>query len=199
MTLGSRAKDRLEGRLRRLSRAFGQIPLALLSIVLSGFLWLGLTPSAIAQSIAPYPPLHLTHPSAMALFSFPGNAPTNLGVKDGKLLACPGSPNCVSSQTPAADAEHAIAPMAYTGSAGEAIAKLKTIVQGMERTKVINASGDYLYAEFSTKLMGFVDDVEFYADDAAKVIHVRSASRLGQSDLGVNRQRVEAIRAQFVG
>jgi uncharacterized protein (DUF1499 family) len=67
----------------------------------------------------------------------------------------------------------------------------------MERTNIITETDNYLYAEFTSKLMGFVDDVEFLLDDSAKVIHVRSASRLGQSDLGVNRKRIEAIREKF--
>jgi uncharacterized protein (DUF1499 family) len=136
-------------------------------------------------------------PNTMALFSFSGNRPTTLGVQNGQLAACPTSPNCVSSQSPASDAEHSIAPIAYTGTASEAIAKLKSVVQAQERAKIVESTNDYLYAEFASKLMGFVDDVEFYADDSAKVIHVRSASRLGQSDLGVNRKRVEELRSKM--
>jgi uncharacterized protein (DUF1499 family) len=132
-----------------------------------------------------------------ALFSFPGTRPDNLGVKDGKLATCPGSPNCVSSQAPASDSEHYIAPLAYSGDASTALATLKSIIQSTERTAIISESDNYLYAEFTSALMGFVDDVEFYLEPAAGVIHVRSASRLGQSDLGVNRKRVEAIRSQF--
>jgi uncharacterized protein (DUF1499 family) len=67
----------------------------------------------------------------------------------------------------------------------------------MERTTIIEATDSYLYAEFKSKLMGYVDDVEFYLDPAANVIQVRSASRLGQSDLGVNRQRIETIRQKL--
>jgi uncharacterized protein (DUF1499 family) len=144
-----------------------------------------------AQTLPQFPPI------TMAILSFPGNRPDNLGVKNGRLAACPDSPNCVSSQAPGADKEHGIAPIAYTGEAKDAIAQLKTILAGLERTTIVESSDTYLYAEFATKLMGFVDDVEFYADDSAKVIHVRSASRLGQSDLGVNRKRVEEIRSSF--
>ncbi len=131
------------------------------------------------------------------MFKFSGTRPDTLGVKAGQLAAVPSSPNCVSSQAPEADAEHYIAPLKFSGSAGEAIAKVKSIVTGMERTEIITEDSSYLYAEFTTKLMGYVDDVEFYADEAAKTLHVRSASRLGKSDLGLNRQRVESIRAQF--
>ncbi len=131
------------------------------------------------------------------MFKFSGTRPTNLGVKDGKFAPCPTSPNCVSSQAPTSDAEHFIAPLPFSGSGSAAIAQLKTLIQGMERTAIIQEDATYLYAEFTTKLMGYVDDVEFWADEASKTVQVRSASRLGKSDLGLNRQRIEAIRAQF--
>jgi uncharacterized protein (DUF1499 family) len=67
----------------------------------------------------------------------------------------------------------------------------------MKKTKIITENKNYLYAEFTSAIMGFVDDVEFYLDEGAKVIHVRSASRLGQSDLGVNRKRIETIRTKL--
>jgi uncharacterized protein (DUF1499 family) len=131
------------------------------------------------------------------MFKFPGKRPSHLGVSNGQFNApVPDSPNCVSSQAPASDQEHSIAPLAVAGSASEAIAQLKTIVQAMERTAIVEETGDYLYAEFTTPLMGYVDDVEFYADGGGTV-QVRSASRLGKSDLGLNRKRVEAIRAQL--
>ena len=126
------------------------------------------------------------------MLKFPGKRPTNLGVQGGKLASCPSSPNCVSSQ---ASDNHAIAPLRFSGDAQAAVRKLKAVVEGMPRTRIIDSKPDYLYAEFSTALMGFVDDVEFYCDGTA--IQVRSASRLGYSDLGVNRKRVEAIREAF--
>jgi uncharacterized protein (DUF1499 family) len=129
-------------------------------------------------------------------FNLAGDRPTNLGVKEGKLAPCPTSPNCVISQGDE-DAEHAIAPLAYSGDPAQAIAKLTAIVKAMPRTTIIESTDSYLYAEFASKLLGFVDDVEFYLDPAESVIQVRSASRLGQSDLGVNRQRVEAIRQEL--
>ncbi|MDX2232516.1 MAG: DUF1499 domain-containing protein [Leptolyngbyaceae cyanobacterium bins.349] len=130
-----------------------------------------------------------------SLFSFTGERPTNLGVNGGFLAPCPTSPNCVSSQS--LDQEHQIAPFTYTDSALEAMQRLKTIITGLPRTQIVQATDTYLYAEFTSKLMGFVDDVEFYLDPEAQVIQVRSASRLGESDLGVNRQRIEAIANQF--
>ncbi|MEL6494506.1 MAG: DUF1499 domain-containing protein [Cyanobacteria bacterium J06623_7] len=124
------------------------------------------------------------------MFNFSGEKPSNLGVKDGKLAACPGSPNCVNSQSGSGKA--AIEPLPNVS-----IAEIKQVVTGMERTTVIEETDTYLYAEFKSKLMGFVDDVEFYRDPTANVVHVRSASRLGQSDAGVNRKRVEEIRSKL--
>ena len=124
------------------------------------------------------------------MFNFSGTRPNNLGVKDGKLAACPGTPNCVSSQSE--DPQSKIDPLPMVS-----IADLKTIVENMERTTIIEVTDNYLYAEFKSKLMGYVDDVEFYLDSGANVVHVRSASRLGKSDLGVNRKRIEEIRSQL--
>lgn len=132
-----------------------------------------------------------------SLFSFSGTRPNTLGVKDGKLAACPNTPNCVSSQADDTDVEHKVAPIAYGSNPAEAMATLKAVIQNMERAEIIQEEGNYLCAEFTSALMGYVDDVEFYLDADAKVIQVRSASRLGKSDLGVNRKRVEAIRARF--
>ena len=124
------------------------------------------------------------------MFNFSGTRPTNLGAKDGKLAPCPGSPNCVCSQSE--DPQFKIDPLPYVS-----IADLKTIVANMERTTIIEETDNYLYTEFQSKLMGYVDDVEFYLDSDANVVHVRSASRLGKSDLGVNRKRIEEIRSQL--
>lgn len=130
------------------------------------------------------------------MFSFSGKRPTNLGINQGKLLDCPGTPNCVNSQS--TDAESKIEPLTYRSSPVQALTKLKSIVEAMPRTQTVRQTSDYLYVEFTSAIMGFVDDVEFYLDKAPGVIHVRSASRLGQSDLGVNRKRVEEIRAKFL-
>ena len=126
---------------------------------------------------------------------FAGKRPTNIDVQSGQLAPCPSTPNCVNSQSQ--DAQHSIEPLTYNSAPTEAMADLKKVIQSLERTKIITETENYLYAEFTTKLMGFVDDVEFLLDPSAKVIHVRSASRLGQSDLGVNRKRIETIRAKL--
>ena len=122
------------------------------------------------------------------MFNFTGERPSNLGVKDGKLTTCPGTPNCVNSQ--GTDTQSKIEPLPDVS-----IAQIKKVVEGMERTTIIEETDNYLYAEFKSKLMGYVDDVEFYRD--AGVVQVRSASRLGKSDLGVNRKRVEEIRSKL--
>ena len=133
----------------------------------------------------------------MPLLSLSGKRPSDLGVKDGRLKSCPNSPNCVCSFD--TDKEHGIEPIPFSGGEKEAIAALTQIIRATPLTNIIESSDDYIYAEFTTKLMGYVDDVEFYIPSGSDVIHVRSASRLGQSDLGANRKRVEEIRSKFSG
>lgn len=129
-----------------------------------------------------------------SIFHFSGTRPTNLGVDQGKLASCPSTPNCVSSQ--ATDPTHQIQPL--TDSNAEAVfQQLKAIVPTLPGAQVISENDRYLYAEFTSALMGFVDDVEFYLDQNSGTVQVRSASRLGESDLGVNRQRIENIRASL--
>ena len=128
---------------------------------------------------------------------FGGSPPTNIGVNNGKLAACASTPNCVSSMTPSSDSQHAIAPITLSGDPTVVMAKLKQIVLAMPRTNVVKETNGYLYVEFTSSLMRFVDDVEFYLDESSKTIQVRSASRLGESDLGVNRQRIEEIRTKL--
>lgn len=123
---------------------------------------------------------------------FAGKRPTNLGIRQRKLASCPNTPNCVSSQSQ--DVKHKIEPFTYDSTPTKALANLRTVIQNTARTKIVKETSNYLYVEFISAIMGFVDDVEFYLDEDTKVIHVRSASRLGQSDLGVNRKRVETIR-----
>jgi uncharacterized protein (DUF1499 family) len=125
---------------------------------------------------------------------FAGKPPTNIGVNNGRLTACPNTPNCVSSQAPANDAQHAIEPLPMRIDAATTMANLKQVIRAMPRTKIVTETNNYLYVEFTSKLMGYVDDVEFYLDNDTNTVQVRSASRLGQSDLGVNRQRIEDIR-----
>ncbi|MEW6688656.1 MAG: DUF1499 domain-containing protein [Pseudomonadota bacterium] len=128
---------------------------------------------------------------------FSWKRPDNLGVKDGRLAPCRRTPNCVSSQAAPADAEHYVAPIPFEGGVHEAMAAARKAVEAMRGSTVIRQEGGYLYAEYRSKLMRFVDDLELWFDAQAGVLHVRSASRLGRRDFGVNRARVEALRARI--
>lgn len=130
------------------------------------------------------------------MFNCAGTRPTNLGLTNGTLIPCPESPNCVHSQIDKSDS-HFIEPIKYNKDLKEAIGDLKTVISKMPRTSLIIEKESYLYFEFTSKLMGYVDDVEFYFDDLNKTIHVRSASRLGKSDFSVNRKRIESIRSEL--
>ena len=121
--------------------------------------------------------------------------PADLGLVAGRLRGCPSKPNCVCTQD--TDKEHAIEPVEFSGTAAEALAKLQAVVKAMPRSHIVTADGNYLHVEFTSLVLRFVDDVEFLIDPEARLIHFRSASRVGYSDLGVNRRRMEAIRAAF--
>ncbi len=124
-----------------------------------------------------------------------GKRPGDLGVRDGKFTAAASwKPNWVSSQV-AVDDKHYIAPIKVAGDPAAVVQQAARAVAAQPRAKIVQHKGPYLYAEFSTALMGYTDDVEFFAD--GKVLHVRSSSRLGVRDFNVNRKRVEALRAQL--
>ncbi len=128
-----------------------------------------------------------------ALSALSKRRPANLGAIAGRLAPCPSAPNCVSSQ--ADDAPHRVEPLPLHGSPAEALARLKEVLAAMPSTVIVTATDRYLHAEVSSRLIGFVDDVELLIDEQNRVIHIRSASRVGYSDLGVNRKRAEQIRA----
>jgi uncharacterized protein (DUF1499 family) len=125
---------------------------------------------------------------------FAGKRPQHLGVKGGQLARCPSKPNCVSSQAEPQQRAY-IAPLAFGGTPAAAMKALKALIEAQPGATIVSAKPDYLYAEFASSLLGFVDDVEFALDATKKQWHVRSASRLGYSDFGVNRKRIEKIRA----
>lgn len=110
------------------------------------------------------------------------------------LTPCPDKPNCVSTQ--ATDA-HAIAPIPYRSTQADAMQRLLAILRAMPRTTIVQSGADSVRVEFRTRVFGFVDDAQFAIDDKTKTIHFRSASRVGHSDLGVNRRRMEEIRKAF--
>lgn len=132
----------------------------------------------------------------MGLFS--GTRPDDLGVREGRLAPPKRTPNNVSSQVDRnADPEHFIEPLRFQGAGAKAWDALQAVVRAMPRVQVIRSEPGYLYAEFRSRLMGYVDDAEFLLDARAGVIHVRSSARLGIRDFGVNRERIEAIRARL--
>jgi len=106
---------------------------------------------------------------------------------------CPDSPNCVSTVADPDDNVHYMAPLTYQGAVTDVHAKLLAIIEKLPRTTVIEQRTNYLHVEFRSLIFRFVDDVEFYIDENAGLVHFRSASRLGYSDLGVNRKRMEKI------
>ena len=133
--------------------------------------------------------------AAFAVMSATSRRPETLGVRDGRLAACPDSPNCVSTQ---ADREpQRMDAIPLTINAADAMSALKRVVTALPRSRIITADEHYLHAEFTSALFRFVDDVEFFIDGEQRVIHFRSASRVGRSDLGVNRQRMQTIVKQF--
>lgn len=133
--------------------------------------------------------------SALLTGSCSGQPPTTIGVLDHALTPCPSRPNCVASM--GSDADHHIDPISYSGEKDMAVTVMKELLLTMNNVTMKEERSDYLYAEARSRIFGFVDDVEFYFDNDAPRIHLRSASRLGYSDLGVNRKRLEHIRTQF--
>ena len=133
-----------------------------------------------------------------------GPAPKRLGVTNGRLKPPSNTPNSVSSQTSlypdhAQFSYAAMQPLAVQGDGTVTMRKIAALLQGMPRTTLVKDEPDYLYAQCSTPLLKFADDVEFRLDIPAGLIHFRSASRLGRKDFGVNRARIETILAQLSG
>jgi len=134
--------------------------------------------------------------SSIYLFSCTGKRPSGLGVKEGLLSPCPSSPNCVSSD--AGDSNHHIAPFMIAMAPDKAWLAVNEFVSGLPRTQIVTESSKYLHAECRSLLFGFVDDLELHLRPAEGVIAVRSASRLGYSDFGVNRSRIEELRESLI-
>jgi uncharacterized protein (DUF1499 family) len=130
-----------------------------------------------------------------------GRAPADLGVRDGRLKPPSSTPNSVSSQADlhagtGALVDYArIAPLAGRGDLAATMARLRALIEATPGAHLVESQPDYIYAQFATRWLKFVDDAEFWASHAEGVIHVRSASRLGRKDFGVNRARIERLRA----
>lgn len=129
---------------------------------------------------------------------FSGKRPSSLGFTAGMFKPCSWKPNCVNSSTdPKSDAKHFVEPLRFSGDPAKAWARLAALVKAAPRAAVVREDAGYLQVEFNSSMLGFTDDVEFALDAAGGNIHVRSASRLGVRDFGVNRARVESIRSRF--
>lgn len=131
-----------------------------------------------------------------------GRQPNDIGIQNGRLKPPSWTPNSVSTQAdlypdhPQKDYAR-IAPIQFTGDGERAMLRIADILKHSERTVIVTQKSDYLYAQCTTRILRFTDDLEFWLDKSAGVIQVRSASRLGRKDFNVNRERVETIRAQF--
>jgi uncharacterized protein (DUF1499 family) len=132
----------------------------------------------------------------MPLFSCAGTRPTNLGVKASRLASCPSSPNCVSSDD--ADTSHRIPAFQLALPAADAWRTVRSTIENQPRNRIIAETDDYLRAECSSTFFGFVDDLELHLRPSQNLIAVRSAARLGHSDFGVNRKRVENLRSLLI-
>ena len=112
----------------------------------------------------------------------------------GRFEPCPDSPNCVSSQADHADTEHYLAPLPFTAPIQDVMAAVAEVLKATPRTKITTQTDRYVRAEARSRIFRFVDDIEVYIDEAEGHIHFRSASRVGYSDLGVNRKRLETFK-----
>jgi uncharacterized protein (DUF1499 family) len=132
---------------------------------------------------------------ALMLANCAANRQADANGKKGELAACPDRPNCVSSLSK--DKEHFIAPLTYEGPLAEADARLLSVLEQMKGAKIVSRTDTTIHAEFTSTVFGFVDDVDFRFDAADRRIDLRSASRVGYTDFGVNRKRIEEIRRRF--
>ena len=149
-------------------------PLVMVLVVVAGLAWL-----AIRWGISAAGPRGLRNPA------------------DSQLAGCPQSPNCVSSQ--ATTAAHRIDSWVLKTPPPASLELIASVVRQQPRSRIVTLEANYLHAEFRSRIFGFVDDVEFLWDGVSHSLQVRSASRLGYSDFGVNRRRVEQLRAQVEG
>ena len=133
----------------------------------------------------------------MALLSTVSCSVPKLGLKNGRLLPCPPSPNCVSSLAPPSDSTHHVEPLVMHKSLESTLGGIKAVLASMPRTLILSESSDYLRAQCTTLIFRFKDDVEFHILPSKQLVHIRSGSRIGHSDFGTNRQRVETIRSAW--
>lgn len=121
-----------------------------------------------------------------------GTKPASIGVVDNQLADCPDSPNCISST--ATDQEHSVPPLQLVGEPADLWPELVRLVSGMGRISIVTQTDTYLHAESRSRIFRFVDDLELLLNPDTGQVHIRSASRLGYSDLGVNRRRYQTLQ-----
>ena len=133
--------------------------------------------------------------AGMLMMNWFSKPPSNLGVSNGQLATCPDSPNCVSTQ--ATSEMHRMEPIPFTSDTATVLERIKAAIGSTPRTRITAEDKTYLRSEFTTAIMRFVDDVEFFIDEDAKLIHFRSASRIGYSDMGANRKRMASLASRL--
>ena len=137
------------------------------------------------------------------MFNFPGKVPSTLGISSGSLALCPNKPNCVCSIEPIdddaalVDSPHMVQPFRFSGSVSEAFDRLEMLISNNSKSVTVTRIDDYMHITVTSAFFGWVDDMEFHALPSEGTIHVRSASRVGYSDFGVNRARIESLRNTF--
>lgn len=133
---------------------------------------------------------------AVALLAGCSAGAANLrATNNGQLAPCDSGPHCVSSLS--TDPDRHVDPLTYSGARAAAMQRLVTVVSGMDGAKIVEQTPGYLHATYTSDVFGFVDDVEFVLPADSDKIDVRSSSRIGYYDFGVNRGRVATIRKRF--
>lgn len=125
----------------------------------------------------------------------PPTEEVDLGVENGEFRPCPETPNCVSTHAEPTNETHYVEPIPYEGSAEQVLERLRQWIRRQPRAEAVLSEGRYLRAVVTSRVFGFQDDLELYLPQGESVVHLRSASRVGQGDMGVNRERYRAIRA----
>jgi uncharacterized protein (DUF1499 family) len=170
-----------------------QWPIVLVCALLAASLPACSAPSRRSASVTPSSAT-TAHPSATS--KDPAGANNDAAAEEARLPPCPDTPNCVSSQSP--DPKRAMPPLPYQGSRENSRRKLIALVESMPRSRITRATERHIHAEFRSAVFRFVDDVDFVFDDAQQLVHFRSASRSGYSDLGVNRRRMQTISEAYL-
>ncbi|MBB5347634.1 DUF1499 domain-containing protein [Desulfoprunum benzoelyticum] len=125
-----------------------------------------------------------------------GRTPANLGLRQGRLSPLPFTPNAVSSRTE--DEKRYVPPLPFAGDRQQTHRALRQAIGGYPgKVRIVTDTPSYIHCVFSSATFGFRDDVEFHLDESSRTVHFRSASRLGYSDLGVNRRRYKTLAALY--